>query len=191
MRLIIGAELTPQDAPPIVLWAPDRAAYGRLARLITLGRRRAVKGECELTFDDLAQHTQGLLAGLVTTADCRSAQDHPRTSRSGPSAAHRLPAVRDTGSPPAGVPATRALEPPTRDMLRQFRDVFADRGYLLAALRRGPDDRRQLEELLVAIAAQRHPAGGLRKRALPRAGALALARRADRRASWNHGGRGG
>ena len=149
IRLIIGAELTPRDAPPIVLWAPDRDAYGRLARLITLGRRRAVKGECELTFDDLAQHTQGLLAGLVTTADCRSPQDHPRTSRSGPSADHRLPAVQDTGSPPSGVPATRVLEPPTRDMLRQFREVFADRGYLLVALRRGPDDRRQLEELLV------------------------------------------
>ena len=27
----------------------DRAAYGRLARLITLGRRRAPKGECDLT----------------------------------------------------------------------------------------------------------------------------------------------
>ncbi len=149
IRLIIGAELTPRDAPPIVLWAPDREAYGRLARLITLGRRRAVKGESELTFDDLAQHTQGLLAGLVTTADCRSPQDHPRTSRSGPSTVHRLPAVRDSGSPPSGVSATRVLEPPTRDMLRQFREVFADRGYLLVALRRGPDDRRQLEELLV------------------------------------------
>ncbi len=43
IRLIIGAELTPRDAPPIVLWAPDRDAYGRLARLITLGRRRAGK----------------------------------------------------------------------------------------------------------------------------------------------------
>ena len=148
LRLIIGAELTPLDAPPIVLWAPDRAAYARLARLITLGRRRAVKGDCELTFDDLAQHTQGLLAGLVTTAARTSEHDHPRASRSGPPSAHRLTAVRDTGSPPAGLPATRPLEPPTHDMLRQFRDVFADRGYLLAALQRGPDDRRQLDELL-------------------------------------------
>ena len=103
LRLIIGAELILRDAPPVVLWAPDRAAYGRLARLITLGRRRAVKGDCELTFDDLAQHT-GLLAGLVTTAE-PFPHVHPRTSRSGPSADHRLPAERDTGSPPSGVPA--------------------------------------------------------------------------------------
>ncbi len=43
---MIGAEITPTDAPPVVLWATDRAAYGRLCRLITRGRRRAPKGEC-------------------------------------------------------------------------------------------------------------------------------------------------
>ena len=30
LKLIIGAEITPCDAPPVVLWATDRAAYGRL-----------------------------------------------------------------------------------------------------------------------------------------------------------------
>ncbi|HTN74523.1 MAG TPA: PHP domain-containing protein, partial [Pirellulaceae bacterium] len=44
LPLIIGAELTPLDAPPVVLWATDRKAYGRLSRLITIGRRRAEKG---------------------------------------------------------------------------------------------------------------------------------------------------
>jgi error-prone DNA polymerase len=47
--LIIGAEVTPSDAPPLVLWATDRASYGRLCRLLTRGRRRAPKGECVLT----------------------------------------------------------------------------------------------------------------------------------------------
>ena len=37
LKLIIGAEIVPQDAPPVVLWAPDRSAYGRLSRLITVG----------------------------------------------------------------------------------------------------------------------------------------------------------
>ena len=64
LKLIIGAEITPDDAPPVVLWATDRAAYGRLSRLITLGRRRAPKGECRLRFDDIAQHAAGLLAGV-------------------------------------------------------------------------------------------------------------------------------
>jgi error-prone DNA polymerase len=62
LKLLIGAEITPLDAPPVVLLATDRAAYGRLSTLITRGRRNAVKGECLLTFDDVAQHADGLLA---------------------------------------------------------------------------------------------------------------------------------
>src|SRR5688500_1152330 len=31
-KLILGAEITPHDGPPVVLWATDRAAYGRLSR---------------------------------------------------------------------------------------------------------------------------------------------------------------
>ena len=49
LGLIIGAEITLQDAPPVVLWATDRAAYGRLCQLITVGRRRAEKGHCQAT----------------------------------------------------------------------------------------------------------------------------------------------
>ena len=65
LKLLIGAEITPADAPPLVLWAPDRAAYGRLARLITRGCRRTDKGHCRIPFDDLAEHAEGLLAGVL------------------------------------------------------------------------------------------------------------------------------
>src|SRR6266849_2037824 len=34
-KLLIGAEITPEDAPVVLLYAPDLAAYGRLSRLIT------------------------------------------------------------------------------------------------------------------------------------------------------------
>ena len=66
LKLITGAEITPADGPPLVLWATDRAAYGRLCRLITCGRRRAEKGACLLTVSDIAEHAEGLLAGLTT-----------------------------------------------------------------------------------------------------------------------------
>lgn len=66
LPLVIGAEITPHDAPPVVLWATDRAAYGRLSRLITCGRRRAPKGECRLGWEDIAAHHQGLLAGAIS-----------------------------------------------------------------------------------------------------------------------------
>ena len=41
LKLIIGAEVYPVDAAPAVLWATDRKSYGRLSRLLTVGRRRA------------------------------------------------------------------------------------------------------------------------------------------------------
>src|SRR5688500_1104768 len=64
-KLIIGARLAFTDAPDLLVWAPDRTAYAKLCRLLTLGRRRAPKGECHLTLDDFLEHGDGLLAGLV------------------------------------------------------------------------------------------------------------------------------
>ncbi len=64
-KLLVGAEITPDDASPLVLLATDRASYGRLARLITLGRRRAEKGHCRLSFDDVARHANGLIAAII------------------------------------------------------------------------------------------------------------------------------
>ncbi|BBO35166.1 error-prone DNA polymerase [Lacipirellula parvula] len=64
-KLLIGAELTPSDSPAVVTLATDRAAYGRLCRLLTLGRRRAPKGECRLTFDNVAEHAEGIIVCIV------------------------------------------------------------------------------------------------------------------------------
>jgi len=64
LPLVIGTELRLADEPSLalVLLAPDRAAYGRLASLITLGRRNAAKGEYRLTRDDVAAGAAGCLA---------------------------------------------------------------------------------------------------------------------------------
>src|ERR1700751_3195886 len=40
LKLLIGAEIWPSDATPVVLWATDRASYARLSQLITRGCRR-------------------------------------------------------------------------------------------------------------------------------------------------------
>ncbi len=65
LKLLVGAEVTPEDAPRVVLLPTNRAGYGRLCRLITRGRRRAPKGECRLSFADVAEHADGLLACVV------------------------------------------------------------------------------------------------------------------------------
>src|ERR1700730_6645164 len=45
----VGCRLAFRDGTPDVLaWPTDRAAYGRLCRLLTLGNRRAIQGERHL-----------------------------------------------------------------------------------------------------------------------------------------------
>jgi error-prone DNA polymerase len=75
LKLLIGAEITPEDALPVLLYAPDRRAYGRLARLITRGRRSAEKGDCLLHFRDVAEHADGVLAVVLPHFRDESADD--------------------------------------------------------------------------------------------------------------------
>src|SRR6266478_5963976 len=72
LKLLIGAEITPEDAPPVLLYAPDIKAYGRLSRLITRGRRSAEKGQSRLCLDDIAEHAERLLAAVVLPSDSES-----------------------------------------------------------------------------------------------------------------------
>ena len=59
LRLVVGTRLDLQDAPSLLVYPTDRAAYGRLCRLLTLGQGRAEKGDCTLFLDDVAAHAQG------------------------------------------------------------------------------------------------------------------------------------
>ncbi len=65
VRLIVGARLDLTDGPAVLVYPTDRAAYARLCRLLTLGKGRAGKGRCDLAWDDLAAHSEGLVAVLV------------------------------------------------------------------------------------------------------------------------------
>ncbi|MBB4284670.1 error-prone DNA polymerase [Roseospira goensis] len=65
LRLIVGCRLDLEDAPSVLVYPTDRAAYGRLCTLLTLGRRRAPKGACRLVRDDLAAHAAGLIAVVL------------------------------------------------------------------------------------------------------------------------------
>lgn len=65
LKLLIGTEVVPTESSSVILLAKNRTGYGRLARLLTVGKRRAPKGECHLTFDDVAQHGTDLLACVL------------------------------------------------------------------------------------------------------------------------------
>jgi error-prone DNA polymerase len=61
IKFLVGARLDLDDAPSLLGYPTDRAAYGRLCRLLTLGQRRAEKGKCILRLDDVAAHADGLI----------------------------------------------------------------------------------------------------------------------------------
>ena len=61
IKFIVGCRLDLDDAPSLLVYPTDRAAYGRLCRLLTLGQRRAEKGKCTLHLDDVAAHADGLI----------------------------------------------------------------------------------------------------------------------------------
>jgi error-prone DNA polymerase len=61
LRYHPGARLVFADGTPDVLVYPrDRAGWGRLTRLLTVGNLRAEKGDCILHLDDLLAHAFGL-----------------------------------------------------------------------------------------------------------------------------------
>jgi DNA-directed DNA polymerase III PolC len=61
LRYHPGARLVFADGTPDILSFPrDRAAWGRLTRLLTIGNLRAEKGECLLHLDDFLAHLEGL-----------------------------------------------------------------------------------------------------------------------------------
>ena len=152
LKLIVGAEMVPHDAPPVVLWAMDRQGYGNLSKLITVGRRRAPKGECWLKFDDIATFSAGLLAGVMPMlTGARSpiaAIDEQHPSYEWFHLRGRLDnAYLSEASQQACLLPGKAYSQQQLCAMQRYADLFGDRGYLLAELYRGAKDDWYLEQL--------------------------------------------
>jgi error-prone DNA polymerase len=83
LRLIPGVRLeTACDVPfRLIAYPVDRAAYGRLARLVTQGRRAAPKGECRFSFEDMLPALDGQMMIAVPPADAACPVFAARLSR--------------------------------------------------------------------------------------------------------------
>ncbi len=170
-RVVSGTRLVFADGTPDVLAYPaDRAAYGRLTRLLTLGNSRAPKGACVLFAADLLAAAPGLQ--LIVTD--RSTAEEPGPGRVPPALADGLAAAGRAGKvvdfpgpapasrPGAGAPAGEAggaasvhrFEPaagrhspklPRNDgaLLRDLRAAGA-RVWVAAVPTYGPDPQRRL-----------------------------------------------
>ena len=70
IRFIVGCRLDLSDGVSLLCYPTDRAAYARLTRLLTLGKRRAGKGQCELRYGDVVDHGAGqIVVALAERAD--------------------------------------------------------------------------------------------------------------------------
>ncbi|ATB48268.1 DNA polymerase III subunit alpha [Corallococcus macrosporus] len=68
VRLILGAELTLEDGPPVVVYAADGAGYSNLCALVSQSRMTHPKGEAGLPWRAVADRSAGLLALLPEPA---------------------------------------------------------------------------------------------------------------------------
>ena len=124
LRVVTGARLAFVDGAPEMLAYPrDRAAYGRLCRLLTKGNLRAPKGECHLNFEDLLEHGEGLQIVAM-----------PLIRPFGPPS----PASGRRGAPPLPLAGEGRGEGPR---LMQLREAFPGRVWIGASLTYGENMR--------------------------------------------------
>jgi error-prone DNA polymerase len=60
-RLVFASPESGEATPDIIAYPATRYGWGRLTRLLTLGNRRAIKGDCILHLPDLLDHADDLL----------------------------------------------------------------------------------------------------------------------------------
>ena len=65
IRIIPACRLNLLDGPSLLAYPTTKEAYGRLSGLLTLGNRRAEKGQCHLYKADVYQHAQGIKFVLI------------------------------------------------------------------------------------------------------------------------------
>jgi len=84
LQFLPGVRLVFADGTPDILAYPDcLSGWSNLTRLLTIGKRRAIKGQCELFLADLLERAAGLsLIVVPPTPNARSAKAPPELSLS-------------------------------------------------------------------------------------------------------------
>ena len=81
-RLLTGCRLVLRDSPVEWVALPrNRTAYERLTRLLTLGKRRAPKGECHLDLSDLLDAAAGMILIALPQSGLAAAVPHIRQAQ--------------------------------------------------------------------------------------------------------------
>jgi len=64
-RLIIGLRIDLEDGSSLLAYPKDRDAFGRLCTMLSIGKMRAEKGDCHLQFQDVLDHSRGVVFALI------------------------------------------------------------------------------------------------------------------------------
>ncbi len=145
IKFIVGARLDLQDAPSLLAYPRDRAAYGRLCRLLTLGQRRAEKGQCTLFLDDVTSHAEGLIFIALPPDDWT----HPSRRRFAPPQGEdaEILAFSNPHAEERPKDASRSTVSSFESDLRQLRKALRAQLYLAARHCYRGDDRARIEAL--------------------------------------------
>ena len=143
-KLLVGARLVFVDGTSDILAYPeDRAAYGRLCRLISAGKLRAPKGECVLVLDDLLKWQEGMLLVVLPPHPGRGERGDPPGK-----AWNNYLALEDEGIgevPPAKFePALREKPEEIQALLEHLAGVAPGRVWLGVSMPHLGDDRKRL-----------------------------------------------
>jgi error-prone DNA polymerase len=89
LQPLIGCRLDLVDAPSLLAYPVEREGYGRLSRLLSLGKMRSGKGECDLSLDEVADHSADI-AFIAMPGDALDefAAELPRLKEALPSLRH-------------------------------------------------------------------------------------------------------
>jgi error-prone DNA polymerase len=141
-KLIVGARLILRDSDTHWLALPQsRAGYARLTRLLTLGKRRAAKGACDLDLQDLVQGCAGMsLIALPQSALHDSAADISTLKKHFPADVFVGASPRYDGSDQSYFDACAALAHRTAAPMVAVGDVLMHHG-----------SRRQLSDVLTCL----------------------------------------
>ena len=117
LRLVVGTRLDLQDDLSLLVLPQDRAAYGRLSQLLTLGKRRAPKGDCHLTLDDILGAENGAGEGQVWIVL------PPEGKSPGATFAERLSGIRERAAGPVYLGASHLYHGDDGRRLKHLADL--------------------------------------------------------------------
>jgi error-prone DNA polymerase len=120
----------------ILAYPTNRAAYGRLCRLLSLGQRRAEKGQCIITLEDVYAHQDGIIFALPAAYSAY------------------LPTLRANLTSPLYLALSYAYGPNDRARLKQQANLATSLNIPLLATNAvlyHHQDRRPLQDVLTCI----------------------------------------